>query len=191
MTTHAAPTEIRRAVADDAALLHELAAATFPLACPPDALPEAVAEFIATHLSRVRFAEYLAEASRELFIAEVNGTPVGYTMLVCEQPTDSDVAAAVTVRPTAELSKVYVLEGHHGAGVAAQLVAATVEAARLRGAASVWLGVNQFNPRANRFYEKQGFVTVGTKKFLVGQRWEDDFVREHVFAERPTANIQE
>jgi hypothetical protein len=31
--------------------------------------------------------------------------------------------------------------------------------------------------RANRFYEKQGFVRVGTKKFLVGQRYEDDFVR--------------
>ena len=48
------------------------------------------------------------------------------------------------------------------------------------GARSVWLGVNQRNERANRFYEKQGFAIVGTKRFLVGSRWFEDFVRELV-----------
>jgi ribosomal protein S18 acetylase RimI-like enzyme len=38
--------------------------------------------------------------------------------------------------------------------------------------------VNQENARANRFYEKSGFTLVGTKHFLVGDRLEDDFVRE-------------
>jgi ribosomal protein S18 acetylase RimI-like enzyme len=45
----------------------------------------------------------------------------------------------------------------------------------------VWLGVNQLNARANRFYEKNGFAIVGEKKFLVGGKAEDDFVRERVF----------
>ena len=31
-------------------------------------------------------------------------------------------------------------------------------------------------------YDKRGFVQVGTKKFLVGERYEDDFVRERVLA---------
>jgi len=55
---------------------------------------------------------------------------------------------------------------------------ASVEAARARAAASVWLGVNQLNARANRFYEKNGFVNVGIKHFLVGDKLEDDYVRE-------------
>lgn len=101
-------------------------------------------------------------------------------MLVAGEPADADVAAAVTIRPTIELSKCYVDPGFHGAGVGAGLVAASAEAARARGAASVWLGVNQENARANRFYEKQGFALVGTKRFLVGDRYEDDFVRERV-----------
>ncbi|MEP6478552.1 MAG: GNAT family N-acetyltransferase, partial [Rhodoglobus sp.] len=46
----------------------------------------------------------------------------------------------------------------------------------------VWLGVNQFNARANRFYEKSGFAIVGTKKFLVGEKYEDDFVRLLAFS---------
>jgi ribosomal protein S18 acetylase RimI-like enzyme len=164
-------------VPDDAALLAAVAAETFPLACPPDALPEAIADFIARHLSLASFQGYLADAARALFLAEVAGEVAGYAMLVVGEPTDPDVSAAVSLRPTAELSKLYVRENHHGAGVAPALVAAAVAEATERGARSVWLGVNQQNVRANRFYEKQGFVRVGTKKFLVGQRYEDDFVR--------------
>jgi ribosomal protein S18 acetylase RimI-like enzyme len=171
---------IRRALVDDAALLHDLAAATFGLACPPGTRPEAIAAFISANLSMESFQEYLADSSRDLFIALVDGSPAGYTMLVNAEPQDPDVAASITARPTAELSKVYVLEAHHGAGVAASLVQTTIDAARERGAAGVWLGVNQENAKANRFYEKQGFVLAGSKKFLVGERWEDDFVRELV-----------
>lgn len=168
---------IRRAVAEDARALAEVAAETFPLACPPHTLPESIAAFIAAHLSVDSFTAYLADPARVLFVAEDEGVAVGYTMLVLAEPSDEDVAAAVTVRPTAELSKVYVREGFHGRGLASRLVEASVDAARAGGAASVWLGVNQENARANRFYEKQGFERVGTKRFLVGERYEDDFVR--------------
>ena len=168
---------IRPARPADARLLHELAAATFPLACPPDALPEAIEDFIAKNLSEASFDDYLSDGQRAVFVAEVDGTFAGYTMLVFGEPSDPDVAAAVSARPTAELSKVYVRAEHHGGGIARALVETSVRASRDRGMASVWLGVNQQNVRANRFYEKSGFALVGTKKFLVGERYEDDFVR--------------
>jgi ribosomal protein S18 acetylase RimI-like enzyme len=171
---------VRRAGPADAAALHDVAAATFGLACPPGTTARAIEEFVATTLSAERFAGYLEDPARELLVAEVDGRAVGYTMLVFREPTDPDVAASVTVRPTAELSKFYVLAERHGSGTAAALMVATIESARARGVAGVWLGVNQFNPRANRFYEKSGFAVAGTKKFLVGGKYEDDFVRERV-----------
>ncbi len=171
---------IRPATPDDAALLHRVAAETFPLACPPHTTADAIADFIARNLSERAFAGYLADRDRALFLAEVGGEAAGYTMVVFGEPDDPDVAATVTVRPTAELSKCYVRPGFHGEGVAPALVIATVAAARARGAVSLWLGVNQENGRANRFYEKQGFALVGTKHFLVGTRFEDDFVRERM-----------
>lgn len=174
---------IRRADDADAAALARLAALTFPLACPPHTTAEAKADFIARHLSRDRFADYLADPDRVLFLAADSSGPVGYTMLVMGEPVDADVVAAITTRPTAELSKCYVLPGSHGAGVAQALMSATLGMARARGAAGVWLGVNEENARANRFYQKQGFALVGRKRFLVGDRWEDDFVREHVLAD--------
>jgi ribosomal protein S18 acetylase RimI-like enzyme len=168
----------RFAGTDDAALLHRLAAATFALACPPGTTAEAIADFVATNLSEARFADYLADGTRMLLIAEAEGTPVGYTMLVAAEPTDADVASVVTARPTVELSKFYMLADAHGSGAAAVLMRESVAAARARGASSVWLGVNIHNGRANRFYEKNGFERVGTKRFLVGGNWEDDYVRE-------------
>lgn len=173
-------TSVRRAVASDSAVLAQVAAVTFPLACPPHTTDEAKAEFIATHLSRSSFDTYLADPTRDILVAEVEGEAVGYTMLVFAEPTDSDVVAALTLRPSIELSKFYVVQGHHGQGIAGALMGETLTLARKRGAAGVWLGVNEENARANRFYEKNGFARVGTKHFLVGDTYEDDFVRELV-----------
>ncbi|MEP6481335.1 MAG: GNAT family N-acetyltransferase [Rhodoglobus sp.] len=169
--------EVRTAAPDDAALLHRLAAATFALACPPHTTAAAIEDFIATVLSEARFAGYLTDPERLLFVASDSAVPVGYSMVVFGEPDDSDAAAAITLRPTAELSKIYVLEGHHGTGVARALMDASIAAAHARGAAGMWLGVNQENERANSFYEKRGFAKVGTKRFLVGDRYEHDFVR--------------
>jgi GNAT superfamily N-acetyltransferase len=171
---------VRRAQAADAMVLHEVAAATFPLACPPDTKPAAIEAFIAANLTAENFAHHLADPVRTLFLAEVDGSAAGYTMLVAEEPHDPDVEAVVILRPTVELSKFYVVPGQHGRGVARPLMSATVDEAVWRGAKSIWLGVNDQNARANRFYEKCGFQTVGTKRFRLGDRWESDFVRERV-----------
>jgi ribosomal protein S18 acetylase RimI-like enzyme len=168
----------------DAAALAAVAAVTFPLACPPHTTEEAKAHFVATVLSEERFDEYIADAGRRLLVAEQtdeNTTQshlVGYTMMNLTQPTDRDVAAALTLHPAVELSKCYVMPDAHGTGVASALMAASLEAARETGAAAVWLGVNEENAKAQRFYAKHGFERVGTKHFQVGDRLEDDFVLE-------------
>ncbi|MBG6055489.1 ribosomal protein S18 acetylase RimI-like enzyme [Salinibacterium sp. CAN_S4] len=170
--------DVRAAVQDDAGLLHAVAAETFPLACPPDADQGSILAFIAHSLSEDAFDAYLADPARELFIAEVDHLAAGYAMVVHADPTDPDVVASVSARPTSELSKLYVRAAHHGAGVAVALVDAAVRASAARGSLSVWLGVNDENERANRFYEKSGFLKVGTKRFRLGERLESDFVRE-------------
>ncbi|MEX1079656.1 MAG: GNAT family N-acetyltransferase [Homoserinimonas sp.] len=172
---------VRVAGAPDAAALHEVAAVTFGLACPPGTEQHQIDAFVSEHLSTEKFDDYLRDDARELLLVERDGEPVGYTMLVFGDPADSGVAASVTGRPTVELSKVYVLPGLHGSGASAALISATMGVARARGVASVWLGVNQQNLRANRFYEKNGFAQVGVKKFRVGDEVHDDFVRECAF----------
>ena len=169
---------IRRATPADAPALVSVAAATFALACPPGTTEANIALFIQTSLSRQAFEGYLASQVRRLWLAEEDGKPVGYAMAVHGEPTDPDIQAAVVERPSVELSKIYVRESHHGSGVATALMDAAISEAADSGAASVWLGVNQQNVRANRFYEKQGFVLRGTRFFQVGDSTEADYVRE-------------
>lgn len=170
--------EVRRATADDTAELAALAEITFALACPPESTPEEIDAFVAENLSEEAFARYLADPARIVLVAEDAEAAVGYTMLVAGTPSDQRVDAAVRLRPTIELSKVYVHAEAHGGGTAAALMRATLEAAASSGAAGVWLGVNGKNARAIRFYEKSGFQRVGTRTFSVGGRIHDDLVME-------------
>jgi len=168
---------VRSAVAQDASELHAIAAVTFPLACPEGTPAEAIANFVSTHLSEHRFAEYLSDPKRDILIVEVDSLPAGYSMLVAEPSIDPEVTSVIATESAIELSKLYLLPGAHGSGAATALMSATIERARQRGADAVWLGVNQRNARANRFYEKGGFENVGTKHFMVGGKFEEDFVR--------------
>jgi GNAT superfamily N-acetyltransferase len=122
----------------------------------------------------------LAElADRAVLVACVDGRILGYAILIRGIGTDADVHRAVTVEPAVELSKMYVLPDAHGAGaagVSAALMTAALDRARELGAAAVWLGVNQENQRAQRFYAKHGFRVSGTKTFRLGEGVESDYV---------------
>ena len=169
---------IQRCVIADADALSSLAVATFPLACLPDTTPADMDAFCREKLSSDAFRAYLRTPGCAVWIALDNTIPVGYVMSVFGEPSDPDIAGAVKSRPTTEISKLYVLDSHHGTGLASQLLATAVADALDSGAASLWLGVGQDNIRANLFYEKSGFIVVGTRKFQVGDSFESDFVRE-------------
>ena len=150
----------------DADELAALAARTFPLACPPTTAPENIASFIDTNLSAERFAEYLADPRRAILTAVLDGRIIGYAMLIRGVADD------------AELSKIYVLPDYHGGGVSTALMDLALATAEEWGAGRVWLGVNQANQSAQRFYAKYGFKVNGTRTFQVGDRRENDYIMD-------------
>jgi len=152
------------------------AARTFPLACPPSVTPANIAAFVDANLSAVRFAEYLSDPQRLILTASQDGRIVGYAMLIRGVGDDPDVQRVVRARPAVELSKMYVLPDNHGSGVSTALMDAALAAAADWGGGCVWLGVNQKNIRAQRFYKKCGFTVNGTRTFQLGGRTESDYV---------------
>jgi ribosomal protein S18 acetylase RimI-like enzyme len=165
---------VRPAVETDADQLAEVAAQTFPLACPPSVSVGDIAACITATLSPQRFRAYLADPDRRVLAATESGRIIGYAMMV--RGADPDVASYAEPRPAVELSKIYVLPDHHGGGAAAELMEAGITWAAEAGARTVWLGVNQNNHRAQSFYRKHGFAVVGTRTFPVGAVLENDFV---------------
>jgi ribosomal protein S18 acetylase RimI-like enzyme len=169
---------IREATADDAGRLADLASVTFPLACPPGSSPADIAAHLANTLSEENFRAYVADPEVTVLVIDADGGLRGYSMLVDRETRDPDVAAALTLLPSVELSKCYVHPEHHGLGAAAELIHATLGSAAATGAGGIWLGVNSQNAKAIRFYEKSGFRKVGTKSFKLGTTVEHDFVME-------------
>lgn len=171
-------TAVRRALIDDATEISALAVETFGLACPPDMARADIDAFASANLSRERFESFLSDPTHMLLVAEADGVLAGYTLLIDRAPSDPRVDEAVSARPAVELNKVYVRSTSHGTGAAAALMRSTRETALAHGARGIWLGVNQLNSRAVRFYEKSDFTVVGTRRFKVGDRWCDDFVMQ-------------
>ena len=68
------------------------------------------------------------------------------------------------------------LKPWQGAGLAAQLMAWTLEEARARAAEEIYLSVFVDNARARRFYERYGFEYVGRYAFMVGSHADDDLI---------------
>ncbi len=167
---------ISAAARADLSELADVAARTFPLACPPSVTPDNVAAFIADNLTQSHFADYLEDPNRLVLVARRDGRMIGYAMLVRGVGDDDDVGQAVAVRPAVEISKMYVLPENHGAGVSAALMTEALAQAAALQAKCVWLGVNQKNTRAQRFYVKHGFTVNGTKTFRLGTRVESDYV---------------
>ncbi|MBO3739761.1 GNAT family N-acetyltransferase [Actinoplanes flavus] len=168
----------RFATQGDEQSLHDLAARTFGLACPPGTAQADIDAFVAAHLSVESFGRYLADPGRILLLVSVDDHPVGYSMLVGGPIGDPDVARVVDAATSIELSKFYLAPERHGGGAAAELMTGTLHAAAKTGAATCWLGVNQRNERAARFYAKHGFEVVGVKRFRVGSEWHDDHIRQ-------------
>lgn len=164
--------------ARDAEQIADIAAVTFPLACPPGSTRESIETFIEEVLSPDRFHEYLADPARTVLTARKEDSIIGYAMLIHGAPTDPKIEQVLSHVPTLEVSKMYVMPDHHGGDVSAALISGAVTTASQMGCSGLWLGVNQENTRARRFYTKHGFVIVGTKTFTLGNEVHDDFVME-------------
>ncbi|QDQ97583.1 GNAT family N-acetyltransferase [Tomitella fengzijianii] len=156
--------------------LAALAAATFPLACPPGVTAADVRVYVDQNLSAARFTGYLADPERTLLLARDGGGAIAYAMLIHTPPADPAIARLITRFPATEISKFYAAPAAHGTGVGGALMRAVLESCRARGDAGAWLGVNQENARAQRFYRKHGFAVAGTKTLQVGAGVHDDYV---------------
>lgn len=162
---------IRRAEPEDADAIAALAAASFPLACPPETRSEDLAAYIEAELTPARFRAHLQDSSRITFIATQAADLLGYLML------GRDMApSVVTAARPMELCKLYVAAAHHGRGIADALMAEAQRIARAADHDALWLGVFQRNARALAFYRRHGFEVVGEQRFLVGSDPQADYL---------------
>ncbi|HYV13774.1 MAG TPA: GNAT family N-acetyltransferase [Pyrinomonadaceae bacterium] len=164
---------IRRGTVEDAGLLSELAARTFSETFAADNTPEDLAEYVATSFNIARLTSELEDPASTFLIAELDGNAAGYARL-----HDGEPEKCIEGANPVELVRLYVLREWLGRGVGEQLMRACLDAARQAGHETVWLGVWERNARAQAFYRKWNFRTVGEHVFPLGSDLQRDIVME-------------
>jgi diamine N-acetyltransferase len=182
---------IRRGATGDAASLAALAERTFRDTFAADNAAADMDAYCETAFGADIQGRHLADREIDTLVVEDNGALIGYAQLRPAAPPivfDPEILrpflpisprsprtspgpprTSPRVPPIAiELWRFYVDRPHHGRGVAAALMDGSVDAARVRGARTMWLGVWERNPRAQAFYGKVGFVDVGAQQFVLG-----------------------
>lgn len=160
---------------DDAQTLTDLAYTTFwdAFAHHPKNAPDDLNHYMRQAFSLEQIAEELADDKSIFLIAELEGEAAGYAKIIidCVEP-------GITAERPIELNRLYAHQKFLGQGVGQTLMDACFERARQEDRDIMWLGVWEYNPRAQRFYEKNGFRVVGSHVFLLGKDSQTDLLME-------------
>jgi ribosomal protein S18 acetylase RimI-like enzyme len=162
---------IRRARPQDAAALATFAARCFSHTYEAYNTPEDMRSYLASAFGMEQQATELADPAMVTVLAEEHGGLVGYAQL-----RRKAAPACVTHEAPVEIYRFYVDASVHGKGVAQELMAEAMAAARDLGGRHLWLGVWERNPRAIAFYMKSGFIDVGKQIFELGNDRQTDRV---------------
>lgn len=166
---------IRQASSADAKLLTDLAYTTFwdAFAHHPKNAPDDLNHYMRQAFNVEQITAELDEERNVFLIAELEGEAAGYAKIVLD-----NVEPGITAERPVELSRLYSHQKHLGQGIGQALMDACFERARGEGRDVMWLGVWEYNPRAQRFYEKNGFRVVGKHVFQLGEDPQTDLLMQ-------------
>ena len=166
---------IRQAVSEDAKLLTDLAYTTFwdAFAHHPKNAPDDLNHYMRQAFNQEQTTAELADPKNIFIIAEIDGEAAGYAKIVIDH-----IEPGITAERPVELARLYSHQKYLGQGVGKTLMEACFDRAREEDRDVMWLGVWEFNPRAQRFYEKNGFRVVGSHVFQLGKDAQTDLLMQ-------------
>ncbi|WP_238430088.1 GNAT family N-acetyltransferase [Chitinophaga agri] len=154
---------LSKATAADWQTIRDLARATFFETFAAGNTEADMAEYLEETFNDTKVQSELQVADSQFYIAWDDKTPVGY-LKVNTGPAQTALQDADSL----EIERIYVKSSHHGKKVGQVLYEKALEVARHQQKKYIWLGVWEENPRAIRFYEKNGFVAFDKHIFKVG-----------------------
>lgn len=161
---------LRAAVFNDAAALAAIGASTFYHTFRPYNTEEDMQYYLEKSYSLEQIEENLNNPNVYYFLCEDNGLCIGYIKLL-----EGTTYEGIGINPI-ELEKIYVMHTYFGTNAGKLLMNKAINFALEQGFNTLFLGVWQENKRAVSFYHKNGFNTVNTRQFKLGETICDDFI---------------
>lgn len=172
--------KIRHADLKDAEILAGLSRKTFWDAFHenPKNAPEDMADYMRTAFSLEQIKQELADTKTIFLIAEIASEAVGYAKLLVDTREHG-----IKAEKPIELARLYSKQEFLGKGVGAKLMERCFQEAKILSCDAMWLGVWEFNPRAQAFYRKYGFQEVGKHIFQLGSDAQTDVLMQKRLSE--------
>ncbi len=163
---------IRKVTIDDVAMLSTIAKQTFFDTFTGTCSTADMDSFLEEYFNETPLKAELSSTGDYCFFAEAGGKPVGYIRFM----EDYSSLPLMKQWKAIELKRIYVLKEFHGMGIAQKLLDFMISYAVKENYEVIWLGVWEYNLRAQKFYAKYGFVHSGhTHDFPIGNTPQTDF----------------
>lgn len=162
---------IRKATITDLKILKEIGERTFIETFASENSSENMTEYLESAFTTEKLISELTNINSEFYFAEIEQEVVGYLKV-----NFNDSQTELKVSNALEIERIYVLKEFHGKNVGQILYDKAIEIAKYKSLNNVWLGVWEQNPRAIRFYEKNGFKVFDKHIFKLGEDEQTDIM---------------
>ena len=163
--------EIRKAGEKDIGKLKEIGKRTFTETFSSENSEENMVEYLKNGFSNEKLQKELIDENAEFYFAELDGSVIGY-LKVNFGPSQTEIKDENAL----EIERIYVLKEFQGKKVGQILYNKAMELAQTHHVDYVWLGVWEKNPRAIRFYKKNGFEAFDKHIFKLGNDEQTDIL---------------
>lgn len=152
-------------------VLQQLGRHTFYESFAADNTKENMQLYLDTAFSEDQLKRELLNPDSEFYFAQLDGKYIGYLKInIGEAQTE------LKMNTSLEIERIYVIKEFHGKKVGQKLFEKALQIAKERKLKIIWLGVWEKNPRALRFYEKNGFVAFDKHIYPVGDDPQTDIM---------------
>lgn len=155
--------EIKSATFNDIKLLQDIGRKTFFETFSESNTEENMAKYLEDGFSIEKLIEELNNEHSEFYFAILDDNVIGYLKL-----NFGNSQTELQDNSSLEIERIYVLQEYHGKKIGQVLYEKAMQVAEEKNVAYVWLGVWEENPRAIRFYQKNGFVEFDKHIFVLG-----------------------
>ena len=163
--------EITQVTLNDLERLQKIGRQTFFETFASGNTEENMEKYLDEGFSTAKLTAELSDQNAAFYFATLDKAVVGYLKINFGQ-----AQTELKDDKALEIERIYVLKEFHGKKVGQLLYEYALQIARQKNADYVWLGVWEENPKAIRFYEKNGFVAFDKHVFKLGDDEQTDIM---------------
>ncbi|TAI47481.1 GNAT family N-acetyltransferase [Flagellimonas allohymeniacidonis] len=162
---------LRKCLLSDLDSLVQISKETFVAAFEKDNNPKDFWDYVNSAFSREAIKAQLSNEHSEFYFVFEADNLVGYFKL-----NTTDAQTEFQDQHTMELERIYVKAQFQGSQVGSWMLQQAIQMARDAQKQYLWLGVWEHNPKAIRFYQRNGFTKFGTHPYFVGSDKQTDWL---------------